>query len=50
MNGRGTPVVGQNELATLIFISAWNVIENVIPIARSLPYMSGHLEAMINPR
>ena len=49
MNGSGTPVVGKNELATLIFINAWKVIENVIPTAKSFPYISGQCVAITKP-
>ena len=49
MNGSGTPVVGKNELATLMFIKAWNVIEKVIPTAKSFPYISGQWVAITNP-
>ena len=50
MNGNGTPVAGKNEVATEIFKNAWNPIEKVIPTASNFPYISGHREAMINPR
>ena len=50
MNGIGTPVAGKNELATDIFKNAWKQIEKVSPTAKSLPYISGHLDAITNPR
>ena len=49
MNGRGTPVAGKKEVATEMFKKAWKPIEKVIPTAKILPYISGHLDAMIKP-
>lgn len=49
MKGNGTPVAGKKEVATEIFKNAWKPIEKVIPTAKILPYMSGHLDAMIKP-
>ena len=49
MNGSGTPVAGKNEHVTDIFKNAWKQMENVKPIASNLPYISGHLEAIISP-
>ena len=34
MKGSGTPVVGKNELATLIFMKAWKPMEKVSPTAK----------------
>ena len=50
INGRGTPVAGRNELATLILIKDCAPIEKVIPKASNLPNLSGHLVAIMQPR
>ena len=49
MNGSGTPVAGKNEHVTDIFKNAWKPIENVMPTAKSFPYISGQRDAIIKP-
>ena len=50
MNGSGTPVNGTDEVMTAKFISAWIVIQLVIPVARSRLNVSGALDAILIPR
>ncbi len=49
MNGSVMPVIGRSATTTPMLMSAWTVIQAVIPAARSPPKVSGAASATRNP-